>query len=186
ARPGGLVLAGVVAAARPAAGASVPVGGRRGRRALVRRHRGRLDRHRGRPAAVDRVRDRAHRRRRHDLGEHLGELHGGRRRVRGDRHRHDPGAAGHVPALAAARRRRGDRAVRATGAGGGGLRRDGCRAHHRRRGRAVTAADGVAVVLLVGVTLYAWTGVADFGAGFWDLVAGGRERGARPRALIDA
>lgn len=50
----------------------------------------------------------------------------------------------------------------------------------------MTAADGVAVVLLVGVTLYAWTGVADFGAGFWDLVAGGRERGARPRALIDA
>jgi cytochrome bd ubiquinol oxidase subunit II len=28
-------------------------------------------------------------------------------------------------------------------------------------------------------------GGADFGAGFWDLVAGGTERGARPRALID-
>ena len=26
---------------------------------------------------------------------------------------------------------------------------------------------------------------ADFGAGFWDLVAGGAERGARPRALVD-
>jgi len=26
---------------------------------------------------------------------------------------------------------------------------------------------------------------ADFGAGFWDLVAGGAARGARPRALID-
>ena len=26
---------------------------------------------------------------------------------------------------------------------------------------------------------------ADFGAGFWDLIAGGAERGERPRALID-
>src|SRR5262249_7283181 len=26
---------------------------------------------------------------------------------------------------------------------------------------------------------------ADFGAGFWDLIAGGAERGRRPRALID-
>lgn len=50
----------------------------------------------------------------------------------------------------------------------------------------MSAADGVAVALIVGVTLYAWTGVADFGAGFWDLVAGGRERGERPRALIDS
>jgi cytochrome d ubiquinol oxidase subunit II len=50
----------------------------------------------------------------------------------------------------------------------------------------VTAADGVAVVFMVGVTLYAWTGLADFGAGFWDLIAGGRQRGGRPRALIDS
>ena len=28
-------------------------------------------------------------------------------------------------------------------------------------------------------------GGADFGAGFWDLIAGGPERGARPRAVID-
>ena len=46
--------------------------------------------------------------------------------------------------------------------------------------------DAVAVVLWMGVMLYAVFGGADFGAGFWDLVAGGGERGARPRALIDA
>lgn len=45
--------------------------------------------------------------------------------------------------------------------------------------------DAVAVVLLVAVTAYAVLGGADFGAGFWDLVAGGAERGARPRALVD-
>src|SRR5947208_11235831 len=48
----------------------------------------------------------------------------------------------------------------------------------------MTLADAVAAVLLVGITLYAIFGGADFGAGFWDLVAGGAERGARPRALI--
>jgi cytochrome bd ubiquinol oxidase subunit II len=36
----------------------------------------------------------------------------------------------------------------------------------------------------VGATLYALFGGADFGGGFWDLVAGGAERGERPRALI--
>jgi len=49
----------------------------------------------------------------------------------------------------------------------------------------MTAADGVAVVLVLAVTLFAWSGLADYGAGFWDLVAGGRERGRRPRELID-
>ncbi len=43
----------------------------------------------------------------------------------------------------------------------------------------------VAVVLFIGVTAYALFGGADFGAGIWDLVAGGAERGARPRAVID-
>ncbi len=42
-----------------------------------------------------------------------------------------------------------------------------------------------AVVLVVAITLYAVFGGADFGAGFWDLVAGGTRRGERPRALID-
>jgi cytochrome d ubiquinol oxidase subunit II len=41
----------------------------------------------------------------------------------------------------------------------------------------------VAVVLFVGVTAYALFGGADFGAGFWDLVAGGADRGERPRAI---
>jgi cytochrome d ubiquinol oxidase subunit II len=42
----------------------------------------------------------------------------------------------------------------------------------------------VAVVLVVGVTMYAVFGGADFGAGFWSLLAGGGDRGRRPRALI--
>ena len=43
----------------------------------------------------------------------------------------------------------------------------------------------VALILWAAVTLYAIFGGADFGAGFWDLTAGGAERGRRPRALID-
>ena len=35
------------------------------------------------------------------------------------------------------------------------------------------------------MTLYAVFGGADFGAGFWSLVAGGGERGRRARELID-
>jgi cytochrome d ubiquinol oxidase subunit II len=45
--------------------------------------------------------------------------------------------------------------------------------------------DVVAVVLLLALAAYAVFGGADFGAGFWDLTAGGPERGARPRALIE-
>jgi cytochrome d ubiquinol oxidase subunit II len=41
----------------------------------------------------------------------------------------------------------------------------------------------VSAVLFVGITAYAVFGGADFGAGFWDLTAGGAERGARPRAI---
>ena len=43
----------------------------------------------------------------------------------------------------------------------------------------------VAVVLFLAVITYAVFGGADFGAGFWDLVAGGAARGARPREVID-
>jgi cytochrome d ubiquinol oxidase subunit II len=43
----------------------------------------------------------------------------------------------------------------------------------------------VATALLVGVLAYAIFGGADFGAGFWDLTAGGADRGRAPRALID-
>jgi cytochrome d ubiquinol oxidase subunit II len=42
-----------------------------------------------------------------------------------------------------------------------------------------------AVVLFIGVTAYAVFGGADFGAGIWDLLAGGTKRGSRPRAVID-
>ncbi len=45
--------------------------------------------------------------------------------------------------------------------------------------------EAVALVLFFGVTAYALFGGADFGAGIWDLVAGGAERGRRPRAVVD-
>jgi cytochrome d ubiquinol oxidase subunit II len=47
------------------------------------------------------------------------------------------------------------------------------------------AADAVGAILLASVTLYAILGGADFGGGFWDLVAGADERGRAPRQLID-
>jgi cytochrome d ubiquinol oxidase subunit II len=43
----------------------------------------------------------------------------------------------------------------------------------------------IGVVLLVAIVCYGVFGGADFGTGLWDLTAGGAERGARPRALID-
>ena len=43
----------------------------------------------------------------------------------------------------------------------------------------------MAVLLLAAVTAYAVFGGADFGAGFWDLVAGGAARGERPREVVD-
>jgi cytochrome d ubiquinol oxidase subunit II len=48
----------------------------------------------------------------------------------------------------------------------------------------MTRADVCAAILWVGGTFYALFGGADFGGGFWDLLAGGAERGERPRALI--
>jgi cytochrome d ubiquinol oxidase subunit II len=45
--------------------------------------------------------------------------------------------------------------------------------------------NAAAVVLFAGVIAYAVFGGADFGAGFWDLVAGGTDRGGRPREVID-
>jgi cytochrome bd ubiquinol oxidase subunit II len=42
-----------------------------------------------------------------------------------------------------------------------------------------------AVVLFVGVVAYAVLGGADYGAGFWDLTAGGAEHGREPRHLVD-
>jgi cytochrome bd ubiquinol oxidase subunit II len=48
----------------------------------------------------------------------------------------------------------------------------------------VSKADAAAAILWIGATLYALFGGADFGGGLWDLIAGGAERGERPRALI--
>ncbi|MFN8218286.1 MAG: cytochrome d ubiquinol oxidase subunit II [Solirubrobacterales bacterium] len=48
----------------------------------------------------------------------------------------------------------------------------------------MSKADAAAAILWVGVTFYALFGGADFGGGFWDLIAGGPERGERPRRLI--
>jgi cytochrome d ubiquinol oxidase subunit II len=44
--------------------------------------------------------------------------------------------------------------------------------------------DAVALVLMVGITAYALFGGADFGAGFWDLLGGGRRSDAI-RTLIE-
>ncbi len=46
-------------------------------------------------------------------------------------------------------------------------------------------ANVVAWILLLAVAAYACGGGVDYGAGFWDLLAGGAERGKRPRRLID-
>lgn len=48
----------------------------------------------------------------------------------------------------------------------------------------MSKADVAAVILWIGATLYAVFGGADFGAGFWDLIAGDAEKGERPRAQI--
>ncbi|MDQ1511600.1 MAG: cytochrome bd ubiquinol oxidase subunit [Actinomycetota bacterium] len=49
----------------------------------------------------------------------------------------------------------------------------------------MTLANVVAASMFAGITLYALLAGADFGAGFWDLVAGNDERGAPTRALIE-
>jgi cytochrome d ubiquinol oxidase subunit II len=49
----------------------------------------------------------------------------------------------------------------------------------------MSKADVCAVILWIGVTLYALFGGADFGAGIWDLLAGSGERADRVRAQID-
>jgi cytochrome bd ubiquinol oxidase subunit II len=49
----------------------------------------------------------------------------------------------------------------------------------------MSEATAVAAVLWIGATMYAVFAGADFGAGLWSLLAGGGERGRRPRELID-
>ena len=48
----------------------------------------------------------------------------------------------------------------------------------------MSKADAAAAILWVGATFYALFGGADFGGGFWDLIAGWDERGQRPREAI--
>src|SRR3954464_13572075 len=48
----------------------------------------------------------------------------------------------------------------------------------------MTLPDVCSGLMVGGLTAYAALGGADFGAGVWDLVAGGPERGARVRGLV--
>jgi cytochrome d ubiquinol oxidase subunit II len=49
----------------------------------------------------------------------------------------------------------------------------------------MSRAELVALVLVVAIAAYACGGGADFGAGFWELIAGNQDLGARSRALVD-
>src|SRR5215213_3839201 len=151
----------------------VPARGRRVGRGGDRGAGVRLDRHRGRPAALGRQRCDAHGGRRDRRERSMGDLRGGAGDLRRAGHRDIAGPAHDEPALAGARRRRGRGAVRperVRAAGSGGE---------------VSTADAVAGVLWIGATLYAVFGGADFGAGLWTLLAGTSERGRRARRLVD-
>src|SRR4029079_2322056 len=54
----------------------------------------------------------------------------------------------------------------------------------RDRGAARMLIDLMMALLIVALAAYAVLGGADFGAGFWDLTAGGAQRGARLRGLV--
>jgi cytochrome bd ubiquinol oxidase subunit II len=45
-------------------------------------------------------------------------------------------------------------------------------------------AEACLALIVVGITAYAVLGGADFGGGFWDLTAGGAERGGRVRGMV--
>ena len=49
----------------------------------------------------------------------------------------------------------------------------------------MTAAEALLALMWAGITAYALFGGADFGAGFWDLAAGGPQRGSAQRRLIE-
>lgn len=46
-------------------------------------------------------------------------------------------------------------------------------------------ADVIAAIIWLGISAYAVFGGADFGGGIWDLVAGGPDKGRRPRSTIE-
>ena len=94
-------------------------------------------------------------------------------------------AARHVAALGRRRDACAEWAVRADRRAAGDCVSPPARDAYRRQGERMSLADLVAAVLLLAVTAYAVLAGADFGAGFWDLVAGGTRKGAQPRALIN-
>ena len=149
----------LVAQAATAADAVVLPGGDGRRPAVARRADLRLDHHGGRPPAVDRLRDDAHERR----GDGV-ERAGGRVR-------------------ACSSRSTWSSAPRCSGC---------CAGSPRSRRRPRSPAPGAPLMLpeiclgfvVLGITAYAVLGGADFGAGFWDLTAGGASRGGRVRGLI--
>ena len=49
----------------------------------------------------------------------------------------------------------------------------------------MTLADVLLVIIWLGVTAYGIFGGADFGAGFWDLMAGDAKKGARVRGFLE-
>jgi cytochrome d ubiquinol oxidase subunit II len=49
----------------------------------------------------------------------------------------------------------------------------------------MSLADVCVALIIAGLTAYAVLGGADFGAGFWDLTAGGAARGARVRGMVE-
>jgi cytochrome d ubiquinol oxidase subunit II len=49
----------------------------------------------------------------------------------------------------------------------------------------MTAVEVSLLVMWIGLTAYVLLGGADFGGGWWDLTAGGAERGRRTRSLIE-
>ncbi len=122
---------------------------------------------RGWPAAVDRLPGHAHRGGCHQRRGHLDLAHPDRPALRGAGRRH-PGGTARVVATLAPR-----------GAGGRGpLRTAGGRG-------SVSRVDAVTLVLWLNLVIYAVFGGADFGAGLWDLFAGGAEHGVRPREFIE-
>ena len=136
----------------------------------------RLDRDGGWAPALDRLQRHAHLGCSHAGGRDLVHLCRCRRALRRAGRNTDHHTASDVATLAE-RRRRGRRRPVRPGVEAALRRRD--------RGLAMSEADAVAIVLWIGATLYAVFGGADFGAGLWSLLAGGGDRGRRPRELID-
>src|SRR4051794_2565958 len=116
-----------------------------------------MDHDRGRPSAVDRLPGHAH-----DAGGDPRARAGRGLRVF-DRRVRRPGVCRCLAAAAPGAPRASERSAR-----GGPLMAQVCLG-----------------LLMLGITAYAILGSADFGAGFWDLTAGGAQRGGRLRGMIE-